>query len=79
MKAMRVRPAATEARGGGPATRKRRGKAGVERKDVILRLALKDAQDLKVLAAMERKTVQDFCLDVLLPAIERARRRHNYE
>lgn len=72
------RPERSEARGrgSGPGVRKPRADALGPRKDVIIRMPEEEATQLKVAAALERMTVQDFILLAVRPELERALRKH---
>jgi hypothetical protein len=63
-------------RGSGPGARRRRADALGPRKDVIIRMPEEEATQLKVIAALERMTVQDFILQAIRPELERALRKH---
>jgi len=63
-------------RGSGPGVRKRRRDALGLRKDVIIRLPEEVARQLKVVAACERMTVQDFCEQAIVPQIRKAMDKH---
>jgi hypothetical protein len=65
-----------ESRGSGPGARKRRSDALGVRKDVIIRMPEDIARQLKVVAACENMTVNDFCLEVILPHIEKSMEKH---
>jgi hypothetical protein len=65
-----------ESRGSGPGVRKRRSDALGLRKDIIIRLPEEVAQQLKIVAACERMTVQDFCEHAILPEIQKAMAKH---
>jgi hypothetical protein len=69
-------PKPGESRGSGPGTRKRRSDALEPRKDVIFRLPEELAHQLKVVAACEGTTVQDFCEDAIVPKIQQAMKKH---
>lgn len=63
-------------RGSGPGARRPRSDALGPRKDVIIRMPEEEATQLKAVAALERMTVQDFILQAIRPALERARQKH---
>ena len=63
-------------RGSGPGARRRRSEALGPRKDVIIRLPEDVAQQLKLVAVYERMTVQDFCVQALLPSLDKALKKH---
>ena len=63
-------------RGSGPGARRRRSEALGPRKDVIIRLPEDVAQQLKLVAVYERMTVQDFCVQALLPRLDKALKKH---
>jgi hypothetical protein len=65
-----------ESRGSGPGTRKRRRDALGLRKDIIIRLPEEIARQLKVVAACERLTMQDFCEQAIVPQIRKAMDKH---
>ena len=65
-----------EGRGSGAGARKRRTDALGPRKDIIIRLPEALAHQLKVVAAHEGVTVTDFCLEALIPHIERGIAKH---
>ena len=65
-----------ESRGSGPGIRKRRRDALGLRKDIIIRLPEEIARQLKVVAACERMTVQDFCEQAIVPQIRKAMDKH---
>ena len=67
------------ARGSGPGARRPRADALGPRKDVIIRMPEEEATRLKVVAALERMTVQDFVLQALRPALELASRKHDLD
>ena len=69
-------PKPGESRGSGPGTRKRRSDALEPRKDVIFRLPEELARQLKIIAAIEGTTVQDFCEDVVVSKIEQVMKKH---
>jgi hypothetical protein len=79
---MEIRPRATPApvqplgRGSGAAARKRRSDALGPRKDIIIRLPDTVAHQLKVVAAHEKMTVQEFCEHAILPEIRKAMAKH---
>jgi hypothetical protein len=79
---METRPArhqeanSREHRGSGPGVRKHRSDARGLRKDIIIRLPEELAHQLKVVAACEGVTVQDFCERVIVPEIRKAMDRH---
>jgi hypothetical protein len=63
-------------RGSGPGVRKRRSDALGLRKDIIIRLPEELAHQLKVVAACEGVTVQDFCERLIVPEIRKSMERH---
>ena len=63
-------------RGSGAGARKRRADALGPRKDIIIRMPDALAHQLKVVAAHEGMTVTDFCLEALIPHIERGIVKH---
>ncbi len=65
-----------EGRGSGPGARKRRSDALGPRKDVIIRLPAAVAHQLKVVALLERMTVQDFCEQAIVPQIRKGMEKH---
>jgi hypothetical protein len=65
-----------EGRGSGPGVRKRRQDALGLRKDVIIRLPEAVAHQLKVVAACEGMTIQDFCAQAIIPEIQKAMAKH---
>ena len=64
---MEVKRPVREGRGSGPGIRKTRADSMGPRKDVILRMPEDEASQLKAVAALERTTVQEFCLRALRP------------
>lgn len=66
-------------RGSGPGARRRRSDALGPRKDVIIRMPEDLAHQLKVVAAHENMTVQDFCLQVLRPLILHGLHKHGLD
>jgi predicted DNA binding CopG/RHH family protein len=68
--------AQTTGRGSGAGLRKRRRDAHEPRKDIIIRLEEELARQLKVVAACEGMTVQDFCTQALVPQIRKAMDKH---
>lgn len=79
---MEIRPGKNQSagqdkgRGSGPGARQRRSDALGPRKDVIFRLPEDMAQQLKVVAACEKTTVQDFCEQAIVPLILKAMQKH---
>jgi hypothetical protein len=79
---MDVRPSSTPpttqraGRGSGAKLRKRRQDALGLRKDIIIRLPEEVARQLKVVAACEGLTVQDFCAHVIIPHIQKTMEKH---
>ena len=73
---MQVRPGknkpSDETRGSGPGAKNRRSDAQGPRKAMIIRMPEDLADQLKAVAALERTTVQDFCLDAILPLLKTA-------
>jgi hypothetical protein len=65
-----------ESRGSGPGVRKRRSDALGLRKDIIVRLPEAVAHQLKIVAAYESMTVQDFCEQAIVPQIQKAMHKH---
>jgi hypothetical protein len=65
-----------ESRGSGPGVRKRRSDALGLRKDIIIRLPEAVAHQLKIVAAYEGMTVQDFCEQAIVPQIQKAMHKH---
>ena len=63
-------------RGSGPGARRRRSEALGPRKDVIIRLPEAVAQQLKLVAVYERTTIQDFCVQAILPSLAKALKKH---
>jgi hypothetical protein len=79
---MEIRPGTTPTpvqqlvRGSGARARKRRSDALEPRKDIIIRLPEAVAHQLKVVAACEHVTVQEFCAHAILPEIRKAMDKH---
>ena len=77
---MEVRPgkhaAKAQSRGSGPGARKKRSDAIRARKDVIIRMPEGVARQLKIAAACEDMTITDFCLEAILPKIDKALEKH---
>jgi hypothetical protein len=65
-----------EGRGSGAGVRKRRRDALGPRKDVIIRLPEAVVHQLKLVAAYERMTIQDFCEQAIVPQIRQALKKH---
>jgi hypothetical protein len=65
-----------EGKGSGARLRKRRRDARGLRKDIIIRLPEEVARQLKVVAACEGKTVQDFCEQAIVPEIRKGMQKH---
>ena len=65
-----------ESRGSGPGVRKRRSDALGPRKDIIFRLDEELAQQLKVVAACEKMTVQDLCEQAVVQVIRKGMEKH---
>jgi hypothetical protein len=65
-----------ESRGSGPGVRKRRSDALGLRKDIIIRLPEAVAHQLKVVAACEGVTVQEFCERLIVPEVSRSMEKH---
>jgi hypothetical protein len=63
-------------RGSGSGLRKQRRDAVGSRKDIIIRLPEAVARQLKVVAACEGLTVQDFCAHAIIPQIQQAMDKH---
>jgi hypothetical protein len=76
MEVKRRERAGEPTRGSGPGARRQRADALGPRKDVIIRMPEEEATHLKVVAALERMTVQDFVLQAIRPELERALRKH---
>lgn len=66
-------------RGSGPGARKRRADDLGPRKDVIVRMSENEATQLKVAAALERTTIQEFVLQAVRPEVQRALKKHKIE
>ena len=66
-------------KGSGPSARQRRGDGSGPRKAVIIRMPEEMAHRLKIVAAHEDMTAQDFCLDAIRPQIDKALKRHGLE
>jgi hypothetical protein len=77
---MEVRPGKragkAESRGSGPGARKKRSDAIGARKDVIIRMPEAVARQLKIAAACEDVTITDFCLEAILPKIDKTLEKH---
>ena len=80
---MEIRPGKsktqTEKRGSGPDPRRRRSDALGPRKDVIIRMPEELARQLKIVAAHEDMTITDFCLQAIIPQIDKASTKHGLE
>jgi len=63
-------------RGSGATLPKQRQDALGPRKDIIIRLPEAVARQLKVVAACEGLTVQDFCAQAIIPQIQQAMAKH---
>jgi hypothetical protein len=63
-------------RGSGSGLRQQRRDALGLRKDIIIRLPEEVARHLKVVAACEGLTVQDFCAQVIIPQIQKVMDKH---
>jgi hypothetical protein len=63
-------------RGSGAGLRKRQSDARGPRKDIIIRLPEAVAYQLKIVAAYEQMTVQDFCVQAIVPQIQQAMHKH---
>lgn len=63
-------------RGSGAGLRKPRRDALGPRKDIIFRLPEAVAHQLKVVAAYEEMTIQDFCEQAIVPKIQQAMEKH---
>ena len=77
---MQIRPGKkqqTDARGSGPGAKARRSDSQGPRKAMIIRMPEALADQLKAVAALERTTVQDFCLDAILPRLKTAAEKHH--
>jgi hypothetical protein len=66
-------------RGSGPGARQRRSDALGERKDVIIRMPEALARQLKIVAACEDMTITDFCLQAIIPQIDKALEKHGLQ
>lgn len=66
-------------RGSGPGAKPRRIAGTGPRKAVIIRMPEELAHQLKVVAAHEDMTAQDFCLDAIRPLIDKALKRHGLQ
>ncbi len=66
-------------RGSGPGAKTRRVADTGPRKAVIIRMPEELAHQLKVVAAHEDMTAQDFCLDAIRPLIDKALKRHGLQ
>ena len=77
---MEIRPGSraprAATRGSGPSGRRRRSEALGPRKDVLIRMPAEVAQQLKLVAVYERMTIQDFCLQAILPRLDKALKKH---
>jgi hypothetical protein len=79
---MEVRPGPTPTstqkagRGSGAGIRQRRRDTLGCRKDIIIRLPEEVARQLKVVAAYEGMTIQDFCAQAIIPQIQKAMEKH---
>lgn len=69
-------PSSRDGRGSGASARKRRADALGPRKDIIIRMPEALAHQLKVVAALDGRTVTDFCLEALTPHIARGMAKH---
>lgn len=69
----------TDTRGSGPGAKVRRIAEAGPRKAVIIRMPEDLAHQLKVVAAHEEMTAQDFCLDAIRPMIDKALKRHGLQ
>ena len=65
-----------EGRGSGPGVQKRRRDALGLRKDIVIRLPEEVARQLKVVAACEGITMQNFCEQAILPQIQKGMQKH---
>jgi len=50
-----------------------------ERKDVIIRMPEELARQLKIVAACEDMTITDFCLQAIIPQIDKALEKHGLQ
>ena len=66
-------------RGSGPGARQRRSDALGQRKDVIIRMPEELARQLKIVAAYEDMTITDFCLQAIVPQIDKALEKHGVQ
>ena len=66
-------------RGSGQGAKPRRIAGTGPRKAVIIRMPEELAHQLKVVAAHEDMTAQDFCLDAIRPLIDKALKRHGLQ
>ncbi|MBM3932767.1 MAG: hypothetical protein FJ319_00415 [SAR202 cluster bacterium] len=66
-------------RGSGPAAKLRRANDLGPRKAVILRMPEDVAHKLKIVSAHEDMTAQDFCMQAIMPHIQRAMRKHGLD
>ena len=71
--------ALTNTRGSGPGAKARRSNHSGPRKSVIIRMSEDMAHKLKIVAAHEDITAQDFCLDAIRPQIDKALKRHGLQ
>ena len=69
----------SDTRGSGPGAKTRRIADTGPRKAVIIRMPEELAHQLKVVAAHEDMTAQDFCLDAIRPLIDKALKRHGLQ
>ena len=79
---MEIRPGKRtkgEGRGSGPGARRRRSDALGPRKDVIIRMPQEMARQLKIVAAYEDITITDFCLQAILPQLDKALEKHGLQ
>lgn len=80
---MEIRPGKKErdttTRGSGPGARPRRADGYEPRKAVIIRMPEDLAHKLKIVAAHEDMTAQDFCLDAIRPQIDKALKKHGLD
>lgn len=80
---MEIRPrknvTTPDTRGSGPGAKKRRSDNMGLRKAVIIRMPEDLAHQLKIVAAHEDMTAQDFCLDAIRPYIDKALRKHGLD
>ncbi len=66
-------------RGSGPGAKLRRANDLGPRKAVILRMPEDVAHKLKIVSAHEDMTAQDFCMQAIMPHIQKAMRKHGLD